>query len=33
MSRYLIDRIKALPNVELHTGTEVVGLEGDATRD
>ena len=29
MSRYLIDRIAALPNVELHTGTEVVGLEGD----
>jgi thioredoxin reductase (NADPH) len=30
MSQYLIDRIKALPNVELHTGTEIVGLEGDA---
>lgn len=29
MSRYLIDRIAALPNVELHTGTEVAGLEGD----
>jgi thioredoxin reductase (NADPH) len=29
MSRYLIDRIKALPNVELHTRTEIVGLEGD----
>ena len=29
MSRYLIDRIAALPNVELHTGTEVVALEGD----
>ncbi|MGZ5849025.1 MAG: FAD-dependent oxidoreductase [Methyloceanibacter sp.] len=29
MSRYLIDRIAALPNVELHTRTEVVGLEGD----
>jgi thioredoxin reductase (NADPH) len=29
MSRYLIDRIKALPNVELHTKTEIVGLEGD----
>ncbi|MBM3543875.1 MAG: thioredoxin reductase [Alphaproteobacteria bacterium] len=29
MSRYLIDRIKALPNVELHTNTELVGLEGD----
>ena len=29
MSRYLIDRIAALPNVELHIGTEVVALEGD----
>src|SRR6516164_10281182 len=29
MSRYLIDRIAALPNVILHTGTEVVALEGD----
>jgi thioredoxin reductase (NADPH) len=29
MSRYLIDRIAALPNVELHTKTEVVGLEGN----
>ena len=29
MSRYLIDRIAALPNVELHSGTEVVALEGD----
>jgi thioredoxin reductase (NADPH) len=29
MSRYLIDRIAALPNVELHVGKEVVGLEGD----
>jgi thioredoxin reductase (NADPH) len=29
MSRYLVDRIAALPNVELHTRTEVVGLEGD----
>ncbi len=29
MSQYLIERIAALPNVELHTGTEVVGLEGD----
>ena len=27
MSRYLIDRIAALPNVELHTVTEIVGLE------
>jgi thioredoxin reductase (NADPH) len=31
MSRYLIDRIAALPNVEIHTGCEVVALEGDAT--
>ena len=30
MSRYLIERIKALSNVELHTNTEIVGLEGDA---
>src|SRR6476659_1443660 len=29
MSRYLIDRIAVLPNVELHTHTEVIGLEGD----
>jgi len=29
MSRYLVDRIAALPNVELHTGTEVLALEGD----
>ena len=29
MSRYLIDRIGALSNVELHTGTEVTALEGD----
>jgi thioredoxin reductase (NADPH) len=31
MSRYLIDRINALPNVELHAHTEVVALEGDRT--
>jgi thioredoxin reductase (NADPH) len=31
MSRYLIDRIRALPNVDLHVGTDVVGLEGDRT--
>lgn len=31
MSRYLIDRIRALPNVELHVGTEVVALGGDRT--
>jgi thioredoxin reductase (NADPH) len=29
MSRYLIDRIEALPNVELHPFTEIVGLETD----
>ncbi len=29
MSRYLIDRIAALPNVECHIGTEITGLEGD----
>jgi thioredoxin reductase (NADPH) len=29
MSRYLIERIAALSNVELHTGTEVTALEGD----
>jgi thioredoxin reductase (NADPH) len=31
MSRYLIDRIAAIPNVELHVGKEVVALEGDRT--
>jgi thioredoxin reductase (NADPH) len=31
MSRYLIERINALPNVELKTGTEIVGLEGRST--
>ena len=29
MSRYLIDRISALPNVEIHVGTEITALEGD----
>jgi thioredoxin reductase (NADPH) len=29
MSKYLIDRIKALPNVTLHTGTEIVAVGGD----
>jgi thioredoxin reductase (NADPH) len=29
MSRYLVDRIGALPNVDLHIGKEVVALEGD----
>lgn len=31
MSRYLIDRIGALPNVELKVGAEMVGLEGSTT--
>ncbi|WP_226016634.1 FAD-dependent oxidoreductase [Novosphingobium sp. FKTRR1] len=31
MSRYLIDRISALPNVELHVGSEIAELEGDRT--
>jgi thioredoxin reductase (NADPH) len=31
MSRYLIERIAALPNVTLHTRTEVTALRGDAT--
>jgi thioredoxin reductase (NADPH) len=29
MSRYLIDRIQALPNVDLHVGKEVVALQGN----
>ena len=29
MSRYLIDRIAALSNVELHVGCEVEAIEGD----
>ncbi|GGX91522.1 FAD-dependent oxidoreductase [Pseudoduganella dura] len=29
MSTYLIDRIKAAPNIELHAHTEIVRLEGD----
>jgi thioredoxin reductase (NADPH) len=29
MSRYLIDRINALPNVTLHVGSEVAALDGD----
>jgi thioredoxin reductase (NADPH) len=32
MSRYLIDRIASLPNVDLHTNSEVVALEGDEAR-
>lgn len=31
MSSYLIERIAALPNVEIHTRTEVAALEGDQT--
>jgi thioredoxin reductase (NADPH) len=30
MSRYLIDRILALPNVTIHVGVEIAGLEGNA---
>jgi thioredoxin reductase (NADPH) len=30
MSKYLIDRISALPNVELHTHSEVVALDGSS---
>ena len=29
MSSYLIERIEANPNIELHTHTEIAGLEGD----
>ncbi len=29
MSRYLVRRIEEQPNIELHTNTEVVALEGD----
>jgi thioredoxin reductase (NADPH) len=29
MSRYLIDRIAALPNVTLHIGSEIAALDGD----
>ena len=29
MSRYLVERIAALPNVELHRRTEIVGLAGE----
>ena len=32
MSAYLIEQIRTLANVELHTHTEVTGLEGDAAR-
>ena len=30
MSKYLIDRIEATPNIELRTQTEIVDLDGDA---
>ncbi len=30
MSRYLIERVRALPNVTLHTGMELLALEGGA---
>ncbi|WP_421696102.1 FAD-dependent oxidoreductase [Aestuariivirga sp.] len=30
MSQYLIDRIAALPNVEVHGGSEIAEIEGDA---
>ncbi|MGD0107936.1 MAG: FAD-dependent oxidoreductase [Rhodopila sp.] len=33
MSRYLIDRISSLPNVELHTRTDIVGLRGDQKQE
>ncbi len=31
MSRYLVDRIAALPNVEVHVGAEIIALAGDRT--
>jgi len=31
MSRYLIQRIEASPNITLHTGTEIVGLLGNTS--
>ncbi|CAG9167033.1 FAD-dependent oxidoreductase [Cupriavidus pampae] len=30
MSRYLVERVRALPNVTLHTGVELTSLEGTA---
>lgn len=30
MSQYLVERISALPNVVVHVGSEVVGLDGDS---
>jgi thioredoxin reductase (NADPH) len=32
MSRYLVDRIESLSNIEVITGAEISGLEGDAGR-
>ena len=29
MSRYLVDRLSALPNVEVHLQSEIVGIEGE----
>ncbi|MDE5444417.1 hypothetical protein GWG65_23800 [Bradyrhizobium sp. CSA207] len=29
MSRYLIDRIRTLPNLTIHVGSEIAALEGD----
>ncbi|MEV4092930.1 FAD-dependent oxidoreductase [Streptosporangium saharense] len=29
MSHYLIEQIAQIPNIEVHTGTEIVGAEGD----
>jgi thioredoxin reductase (NADPH) len=29
MSRYLVDRVSALPNVDVRVGTEVAGIEAD----
>jgi thioredoxin reductase (NADPH) len=31
MSRYLIDRIQSIANIELHTDTQISGVEGDAS--
>ncbi len=32
MSRYLIDRLEATPNIEIHTHTELAGLLGEASQ-
>ena len=31
MSRYLIDRIRSIPNIELHTDTQISGVDGGAS--